>query len=83
MAMVSNILLSAISLCPNANVEIPVMFAIVGGKPLLELNRILRPGGYFLWSATPVYEGDEKHKNVWDGIYPISYFLVSSSTCNL
>ncbi|XVF84061.1 hypothetical protein PTKIN_Ptkin16aG0544500 [Pterospermum kingtungense] len=31
-----------------------------GGKPLLELNRILRPGGYFIWSATPVYQNDEK-----------------------
>ncbi|CAN1325721.1 Probable methyltransferase PMT23 [Linum perenne] len=26
-----------------------------GGKRLLELNRVLRPGGYFVWSATPVY----------------------------
>ncbi|OMO75937.1 putative S-adenosyl-L-methionine-dependent methyltransferase protein [Corchorus olitorius] len=24
-----------------------------GGKPLLELNRILRPGGYFIWWPTP------------------------------
>ncbi|KAL3834816.1 hypothetical protein ACJIZ3_009552 [Penstemon smallii] len=36
-----------------------------GGKPLMELNRVLRPGGYFLWSATPVYRKDEKHQNVW------------------
>ncbi|XP_060178818.1 probable methyltransferase PMT23 [Lycium barbarum] len=36
-----------------------------GGKPLMELNRILRPGGYFIWSATPVYKKDEGHKNVW------------------
>ncbi|KAK4351304.1 hypothetical protein RND71_030617 [Anisodus tanguticus] len=32
-----------------------------GGKPLMELNRILRPGGYFIWSATPVYKKDEGH----------------------
>ncbi|ONK73121.1 uncharacterized protein A4U43_C04F27470 [Asparagus officinalis] len=25
------------------------------GMLLLELNRLLRPGGYFVWSATPVY----------------------------
>ncbi|KAK4367177.1 hypothetical protein RND71_015057 [Anisodus tanguticus] len=36
-----------------------------GGKPLMELNRILRPGGYFIWSATPVYKKDEGHKTVW------------------
>jgi hypothetical protein len=24
---------------------------MAGGKPLLELNRVLRPGGYFIWSA--------------------------------
>ncbi|TMX02770.1 hypothetical protein EJD97_019942 [Solanum chilense] len=36
-----------------------------GGRPLMELNRILRPGGYFIWSATPVYKKDEGHKNVW------------------
>lgn len=33
----------------------------------MELNRILRPGGYFIWSATPVYKKDEGHRNVWKG----------------
>lgn len=37
-----------------------------GGKPLLELNRLLRPGGFFVWSATPVYQHDERHRNVWN-----------------
>ncbi|WOH09038.1 hypothetical protein DCAR_0728491 [Daucus carota subsp. sativus] len=37
-----------------------------GGKPLRELNRVLRPGGYFIWSATPVYRTDEKHQNIWN-----------------
>ncbi|KAK9096228.1 hypothetical protein Sjap_021725 [Stephania japonica] len=32
-----------------------VPWHIEGGKLLLELNRLLRPGGYFVWSATPVY----------------------------
>ncbi|KAL5732912.1 hypothetical protein ACOSP7_032254 [Xanthoceras sorbifolium] len=36
-----------------------------GGKPLLELNRILRPGGFFVWSATPVYRNDERDRNIW------------------
>ncbi|KAK0592736.1 hypothetical protein LWI29_024406 [Acer saccharum] len=39
-----------------------------GGKPLLELNRILRPGGFFIWSATPVYKKDERHRNTWESM---------------
>ncbi|KAK3229480.1 hypothetical protein Dsin_001361 [Dipteronia sinensis] len=39
-----------------------------GGKPLLELNRILRPGGFFVWSATPVYKKDEQHRNTWESM---------------
>ncbi|XP_021769226.1 probable methyltransferase PMT23 [Chenopodium quinoa] len=39
-----------------------------GGKPLLELNRILRPGGLFIWSATPVYRKDEKDVTVWNSM---------------
>lgn len=37
------------------------------GALLVELNRILRPGGYFVWSATPVYQNDEEHKKMWAG----------------
>ncbi|KAJ9177832.1 hypothetical protein P3X46_013002 [Hevea brasiliensis] len=33
-----------------------VPWHIEGGKLLLELNRVLRPGGFFVWSATPVYQ---------------------------
>ncbi|BBG98085.1 Peptide-N4-(N-acetyl-beta-glucosaminyl) asparagine amidase A protein [Prunus dulcis] len=44
-----------------------------GGKPLLELNRILRPGGFFIWSATPVYRDDDRDKRVWKCSYvPLS-----------
>ncbi|KAL5709788.1 hypothetical protein ACHQM5_020433 [Ranunculus cassubicifolius] len=39
-----------------------------GGKPLLELNRILRPGGLFVWSATPVYRNDTRDANVWNAM---------------
>ncbi|KAL8161042.1 hypothetical protein V2J09_012531 [Rumex salicifolius] len=37
-----------------------------GGKPLMELNRVLRPGGFFVWSATPVYRKDDKDRQQWD-----------------
>lgn len=43
-----------------------------GGKPLLELNRVLRPGGYFIWSATPVYQDDDTHKNVWEAMVALT-----------
>lgn len=35
---------------------------------MLELNRIIRPGGYFIWSATPVYRDNERDTNVWKGL---------------
>ncbi|RHN54261.1 putative S-adenosyl-L-methionine-dependent methyltransferase [Medicago truncatula] len=38
-----------------------------GGKLLLELNRVLRPGGYFAWSATPVYQKLEEDVEIWKG----------------
>ncbi|KAL4569004.1 hypothetical protein LXL04_024630 [Taraxacum kok-saghyz] len=37
-----------------------------GGRLLLELNRVLRPGGYFVWSATPVYKkNEEEDVHIW------------------
>uniref|UniRef100_A0A803L744 Methyltransferase n=1 Tax=Chenopodium quinoa TaxID=63459 RepID=A0A803L744_CHEQI len=36
-----------------------------GGKLLLELNRVLRPGSYFVWSATPVYRKDDENVAIW------------------
>ncbi|OEL20622.1 putative methyltransferase PMT23 [Dichanthelium oligosanthes] len=36
------------------------------GKPLLELNRVLRPGGYFIWSATPVYRQEKRDQDDWN-----------------
>lgn len=43
-----------------------------GGKPLLELNRILRPGGFFIWSATPVYRKDAKDVTVWNSMVALT-----------
>ncbi|KAI9102069.1 hypothetical protein K1719_023579 [Acacia pycnantha] len=42
-----------------------------GGKPLFELNRILRPGGFFAWSATPVYRDDERDQKVWNAMMTV------------
>lgn len=44
------------------------LWFVVGGKLLLELNRVLRPGGYFVWSATPVYRKDPENAGIWKGI---------------
>ncbi|KAK9991040.1 hypothetical protein SO802_026025 [Lithocarpus litseifolius] len=35
------------------------------GLHLLELNRVLRPGGYFVWSATPVYQKLPEDVEIW------------------
>ncbi|XP_019421795.1 PREDICTED: probable methyltransferase PMT27 [Lupinus angustifolius] len=39
-----------------------------GGMLLLELNRVLRPGGYFAWSATPVYQKLEEDVEIWNAM---------------
>ncbi|KAF3440144.1 hypothetical protein FNV43_RR18422 [Rhamnella rubrinervis] len=36
-----------------------------GGKLLLELDRVLRPGGFFVWSATPVYQKLPEDVGIW------------------
>ncbi|XP_076886283.1 uncharacterized protein LOC143536097 [Bidens hawaiensis] len=36
-----------------------------GGILLLEVNRLLRPGGYFVWSGTPVYGTLEEDVQIW------------------
>jgi hypothetical protein len=43
-----------------------LFFSPTGGLLLLELNRILRPGGYFVWSATPVYQTDTTDQQAWN-----------------
>jgi len=42
--------------------------SFLGGMLLLELNRLLRPGGYFIWSATPVYQKLEEDVEIWKGM---------------
>ncbi|XP_061373328.1 probable methyltransferase PMT25 [Gastrolobium bilobum] len=43
-----------------------------GGRLLLELNRVLRPGGYFVWSATPVYQKDPENVGIWKAMGEIT-----------
>ncbi|KAL1204061.1 putative methyltransferase PMT26 [Cardamine amara subsp. amara] len=45
-----------------------VPWHIEGGKLLLELNRVLRPGGFFVWSATPVYQKKTEDVEIWKGM---------------
>ncbi|CAH9092176.1 unnamed protein product [Cuscuta epithymum] len=45
-----------------------VPWHIEGGKLLLELNRLLRPGGYFVWSATPVYQKLQEDVEIWEAM---------------
>uniref|UniRef100_A0A7N0TWL1 Methyltransferase PMT26 n=1 Tax=Kalanchoe fedtschenkoi TaxID=63787 RepID=A0A7N0TWL1_KALFE len=45
-----------------------VPWHIEGGKLLLELNRLLRPGGFFVWSATPVYQKLDEDIEIWDAM---------------
>lgn len=40
---------------------------VSGGKLLLELDRLLRPGGHFVWSATPVYQTLPEDVKIWEG----------------
>ncbi|KAK9129744.1 hypothetical protein Sjap_010231 [Stephania japonica] len=42
-----------------------VPWHVEGGALLLELNRVLRPGGYFVWSATPVYQKLPEDTEIW------------------
>jgi hypothetical protein len=44
-----------------------LLFPRAGGALLLELNRVLRPGGFFVWSATPVYQKLTEDVEIWKG----------------
>ncbi|KZV41859.1 hypothetical protein F511_36591 [Dorcoceras hygrometricum] len=45
-----------------------VPWHIEGGKLLLELNRLLRPGGFFVWSATPIYQTLPQDVGIWEAM---------------
>ncbi|XVF61049.1 hypothetical protein PTKIN_Ptkin08bG0097700 [Pterospermum kingtungense] len=49
-----------------------VPWHIEGGKLLLELNRVLRPGGFFVWSATPVYQKLPEDVEIWKAMVEIT-----------
>lgn len=38
------------------------------GILLLEVNRMLRAGGYFVWAAQPVYKHEKALEEQWEGI---------------
>lgn len=35
------------------------------GILLLEVDRLLKPGGYFIWSAPPAYREDVENRQIW------------------
>ncbi|KAH9564882.1 hypothetical protein CY35_04G048200 [Sphagnum magellanicum] len=49
-----------------------VLWHLDGGLLLLELNRILRPGGLFVWSATPVYQDTEEDQYLWNATIAVT-----------
>ncbi|MBA0869667.1 hypothetical protein Goshw_001236 [Gossypium schwendimanii] len=49
-----------------------VPWHIEGGKLLLELNRLLRPGGFFVWSAFPVYQKIPEDVEIWKAMVELT-----------
>ncbi|KAE8676547.1 putative methyltransferase PMT27 [Hibiscus syriacus] len=49
-----------------------VPWHIEGGKLLLELNRVLRPGGFFVWSATPIYQNKSEDVEIWEAMVELT-----------
>ncbi|GER32514.1 S-adenosyl-L-methionine-dependentmethyltransferases superfamily protein [Striga asiatica] len=45
------------------------------GKLLLELNRSLRPGGFFVWSATPIYQKLLEDVEIWEAMKQLTKAL--------
>ena len=46
------------------------------GILLLEVNRMLRAGGYFVWAAQPVYKHEEILEEQWKGITTSNFFFM-------
>jgi len=42
------------------------------GILLLEVNRMIRAGGYFVWASQPVYKHEEALEEQWEGIAKFS-----------
>lgn len=42
------------------------------GILLIELDRLLRPGGYWAWSAPPAYRDDEESKALWKDVKAVT-----------
>ncbi|KAL4388691.1 hypothetical protein GQ457_09G012000 [Hibiscus cannabinus] len=49
-----------------------VPWHIEGGKLLLELNRLLRPDGFFVWSAFPVYQKGREDVEIWKAMVELT-----------
>jgi len=57
-------MLKALVLCT----DILFLYGFNGdGILLLEANRLLRAGGYFVWAAQPVYKHEETLQEQWKG----------------
>ncbi|GJZ24564.1 probable methyltransferase PMT26 [Tanacetum coccineum] len=52
-----------------------VPWHIEGGKLLLELNCVLRPGGYFVWSATPIYQKLPEDVGIWEAMKKLTKLM--------
>lgn len=49
-----------------ANVFPPSSHSFADGILLKEVNRLLRPNGYFVYSAPPAYKKDKQFPMIWD-----------------
>jgi len=52
------------------------------GILLLEVNRMLRAGGYFVWAAQPVYKHEDNLQEQWKGLYIIQQNNLSAMEFN-
>ncbi|KAG8089591.1 hypothetical protein GUJ93_ZPchr0011g27565 [Zizania palustris] len=60
-----------------------VPWHIEGGMLLLELNRLLRPGGFFVWSATPVYQKLPEDVEIWDEMMKLTKAMCWEMVCKM
>lgn len=58
---------------------LPTLFFTCGvdGILLLEVNRMLRAGGYFVWAAQPVYKHEEVLEEQWEGIIQLGFQFIN------